>query len=51
MKRTITVVVYEPFGVQSPTGLMGYKGMVTVTSTVLGEDQVSIQVAMMPLST
>ncbi len=44
MKRTITVVVYEPFGVQSPTGLMGYKGMVTVTSTVLGEDRVSIQI-------
>ena len=44
MKRTITVVVYEPFGVQSPTGLMGFKGMVAVTSTVLGEDQVSIQI-------
>ena len=51
MERMITVVVYEPFSVQSPTSPTGYKGIVTVTSTVLGEDQVSIQVAMMPLST
>ncbi len=50
MERTITVVVYKPSGVQSPRQLTGYKGTVTVTSTVLGEDQVSIQIEKTPLS-
>ncbi len=44
MERTITIVVYKPSGGQSPTRLTGYRGMVTVTSTVLGEDQPSIQI-------
>ncbi len=51
VERTITVVVYKPSGVQSPRQLTRYKGTVTVTSTVLGEDQVSIQIEKTPLST
>ena len=51
MERTINVVVYKPSAVQSPRQLTGYKGSVALTSTVLGEDQVSIQIAIRPLST
>ena len=51
LERTITVVVYKPSGVQAPRQLTRYRGTVTVTSTVLGEDQVTIQIEKTPLST
>ncbi len=51
IERTITVVVYKPSASQSPTRLTGYKGTVTVTSTLVGEGRVSIQIEKTALST